>query len=423
MTRRWRTWRVLLAVLLLGIAALAFWVWPPSPRWTAAVQLLRGFDERRQLVYLQARGALDRKGVPDLSSPVVLNVHDLTTGDFVTRTTCRPRGPGREMIMARGGDLLALASFETGIFEFFALPGGERLRPLRWEGTERLQATALSADSKCLAACTNEGYVVWDIRTGKVLHEHKVSLTRSGDGRAEVGHGAFQVTLSDDARLLAVTTRYNDVLVFDLATSKEIGCLGLSRGPVFAMDGSAVMVHDILGSTAIRMFRVANGEVQDKDIIAWVPERGEHVVGTSPEVSVTARQRHFHLTLRDMLPAEVTETVEGWLGNGRWELSIRDTLSGARTRTGMSIEPYTIPPARVALPMRLRIAATPSFWVTVLNKGQQVILQMRDNLELWDVRPGRSLVNWIACAGLAVIAIWIGWPRRIKVVPSSHAKA
>src|SRR5690349_6274717 len=156
MARRWRTWRVLLAVLLLGIAALTFWVWPPSPRWTISGQFLRGFDERRQLVYLQQSVDVDPKAV-------VLNVYDLTNGDFVARTNCRPRVVGRDIVMPRGGDLLALVSYELSAFELFALPGGEWLSGIRMTGDEKLQAAAFSADSRFLAACTNAGYQVWDV--------------------------------------------------------------------------------------------------------------------------------------------------------------------------------------------------------------------------------------------------------------------
>jgi hypothetical protein len=419
MTRRWRTWRVLLAVLLLCAAALAFWAWPREPAWRIAEQILRGFDERRGLVYLQNRTDAFRQLPPGETATVILNVHDLATGELITRATCRPRVVDRHVLIPRKGDLLALFSYEKRAFELFALPGGEWLKGIKWAGKEELQAAALSSDGKYLAACTNLGYAVWDVQSGRMLHEARVDLTRPTEPRAfDTVSNLRHVSLSDDGTLLAITTAYGDVRIFDLGTSRELGSIPNSTKAEFTSDGKTVML-----ANSVRRFHISDGKLQPQDNMNWVPEKDATVVSVDENVVVIGKRRQYRLPFRDSLPSEMVETLECWFGG--WSLTFRDPISGAV----LEELPMTLPlMTRKDMQRSLagivvgRPSETPSA-LTILNNGQRVIHQKMDSVALWDVPSGRSWLSWIVCCGLVLLAIWIGWPRREKVVAGAHAKA
>lgn len=55
MKRRWRLGRVVLALMLLGIAALAYWIWP-GVSWKLSKEEPIGFDVGKSLLYTVKSG-------------------------------------------------------------------------------------------------------------------------------------------------------------------------------------------------------------------------------------------------------------------------------------------------------------------------------------------------------------------------------
>jgi hypothetical protein len=413
MIRRWQTWRVLVATLLLVVAAFAFWVWPRSPLWRVPWQSVRGVDERRGLVFLQYHGE---------SKPAHVNTYDLSTGQFLVRATFQHR----YFTIAQGGDLLALNSFDldnddADHIDLFALPNGELLRRFKVSGHDGVQAMALSADSKLLAKCGNAGYIVWDVRSGNVLHELKVDLSKDPSGKQRPKHWRAYLAVSNDGRFLGHINQYGDLLLLDLKSSREIGRIPNVREASFSEDGITVLVRSTDDACSAHLFRIVDGQLQTRSLVDWTPATGEFVVGANLNVVVTTRQRVFRLPFHESLPKGLVATIERWMGAERWDLTFRDVRTGAiLAQPPISVEGEGVQRGRQIVGPPI---VAPSFSVRLLDQGRRVFLQRYQDVALWDIRPGRTVMNWIVCGAMALVAVWMGWPRRAGVVAGTHAKA
>jgi len=83
MKRKWRLGRIILAVMLLGIAALVIYSWPLVPRWNLKTDVLVGFDEKRHLLLTMARTEPGLGALP-VDPPLTENTRELRGYDLHT---------------------------------------------------------------------------------------------------------------------------------------------------------------------------------------------------------------------------------------------------------------------------------------------------------------------------------------------------
>jgi WD40 repeat protein len=188
MKRQWRPGRIVLAVMLVGIAGLTFWVWPTQRGWSIPEEKLIGFDDSKALLYTVKRTAQNYE----------LTAYDLHTGARKRTQSLNPINnnlPSNtdsdqkewlelwEWILAPDKQVLIALnpSLDEFQFQLFNLETGALLRKIAFSGRFPLIAldikVGFSDDGRFLALQdASEAVLVWDLQTGAIVQNIRSSI-------------------------------------------------------------------------------------------------------------------------------------------------------------------------------------------------------------------------------------------------------
>ena len=104
-----------------------------------------------------------------------------------------------------------------------------------------------------------------------------------------------------------------------------------------------------------------------------------------------------------------------WLSNSlglqrtRFELRMRDNNSGRLTST---MQVKLTQGARMSSSINVLSGFEPNFSVSLSPDGNWVAVHDARNVQVWELSPRRPLSCWLTCSALALLAVWVGWPRK-----------
>ncbi|MFT3881686.1 MAG: WD40 repeat domain-containing protein [Gemmatales bacterium] len=401
MKRKWRIGRVILAVLLLCLAGVGFYAWPRGPRWQVEREQALGFDLKQGLLFTingnkqQSNDQCELHGL-DLATGErrISKSIDLKGANWVFPTQCSA------VLSADCSTIACYVDIESSIQVFDVR---QECKRLFIADQFIIDSIGLSSHGELLAINSLERVYVWDCRTGQIKYQQRISGANKHYSRMELfrSHTEY-LQFSDDGRYLAVGSDEDCVVVFDMLTGREIGKCPDSRIPLFLPDSrTLIAMPDILGAGKVQWYQIEEEAVKPLTLSRDIDPLLERLVGTSPKQFLTVREW-------DSAPGR---TLPTWI-----PVSLRDRVNAALdwTKHTLYIQSISNSTGLVRDEFPLRVNSFVECKIT--PDGLLLAMEEYDSLSLWDLPPRRSLTCWLICSSLAAFALWIGYPRRQKVV-------
>ncbi|HQR09368.1 MAG TPA: WD40 repeat domain-containing protein [Gemmatales bacterium] len=400
MKQRWRIDRILLAVLLLVLAILLFYYWPIGPRWEVANEEPLGFDLTKGLLY-----TVNSKPIPS-GDTFRLFGYDLASGQRLVNLPLELSNQDASdhpnwsaLLSADSKKLVCWTDSGQGIVVFDIAQDARRLFGFK-PGNIFVDSIGFSADGKLLAFRNAYEVHVWDCTTGKLQQTLKMpngTITgyRSGIWVTHLD----QMQFSHDNQYLAVGGEINEVVVFHIASGRVIGqCVG-SKVSLFETDGKTLInLPAVFQSGHLQRFEIQGGAL----ITSPSPE--------SPEIEqdrLLTANLHSILTFQPILetpkplPEWIPRVVRDYLTSLRGRPKIIFNIKSSDTHTGQLQQEFALRAANISNPL-------------LSSDGSYLAIMDYAQLCLWDIPPRRSLTCWLVCIGMAALAFWLAWPRRMK---------
>lgn len=396
MKRNWRAGRVILGVLLLSVAGVALYVWPTGPRWSIEREEALGFDLNEGLLYTIC--------TRNSSNENELHGFDLRTGQrkvsFPLSHNGETKEPRTDAILSADGSTLAvnfgLASW--GIYDV------HKNCQYQFTVNESLITYAnLSPKGSLFALLDGDHVQVWDCRTGKMRHQ---LLMPAGMIFPKIMGDPLDkyLNFSDDERYLAVSGDDGSTAVIDLSSELYLGQRPKGQMALFRPDNKTLITlpglfhpgkyhwHQIDGDKLISLPTAKEEDSEQENLMASCPL----VFLTFPYV--TGPDRKLPAWTPDMLRSKL-ESILGWP-------KITLTVKSFDAETGRMQNQFSVR-------IRESIGSQPRL------SSNGLLLAIEDNykLSLWDIPPHRSTTSWLVCSGVALFAMWLVYPRRLKALP------
>ena len=442
MKRHWRPGRIILAVLLIGIAALAVYVWPKRPRWqhrfdmTKELNYILSVDETKRLFYTRYMDFSSMENpVTVPASPLQLvfelRCYDLNTGNQVWNQPDPPASaPPSDRLISICNVVLSPDHRQCAYInnlraevDLYDLPPRTKRASIHLTGFspgEHL-SVSYSPQGDWLLARTDKQVFVYDASTAKLIHQLDIPKEHIiGGGRGDWNLEQDGLLCSTDKRYLVMTTNFVDnILVFDLPGKKMIGeCKGMYL-PRLLNDGKTLLClpEHFVNEDCARWYRL------HESALIGLPGSVSEMAG---EAYLCSNSTHF-ATAKMIVPASppfwydwswlsdtVKYTMAQWLGLLKLEIEV----SLWSNNTGMLEKRF---PIVISMAEGLPSSVPRSL---LLNDSSQILLNIGTAIALWDLPPRRPLSCWLSASSISAFALWLAWPRRMKATPlaaSPHA--
>ena len=405
MKRTWRAGRVILAVLLLSLVGVASYVWPRGPRWQVEREAHSGFS-LKPLCFDLAKNLLFAFRVQNTEDQFELLGFDLTTG---------AKRVSRQLIFSKpersvqttwhailSADCSTLVCYNgVSFFQIFDVRQQcQRLFSFNWDKIDSIESIGLSFHGELLAIHKNFEVQVWDCQTGKIKRRLSMpsgTVSKIHEGRMLL-HPEY-LKFSKDGRYLAVGGDEDAIAVFDLNAEQAIAVCPNSRIPLFLSDSrTLIAIPPIYNSKKGCWYQLDGSKVTPSQITMTLDPEKEYLLGASDARLLTGTWDHSdRWSFPEWIPESLRDKLEVAMGRKKYRLQIRSCNS----TTGQVCDEFV-------LQVSDREVAT------VSPDGLLLALKNYDHISLWDIPPRRSLTCWLVCISFALIALWIGYPRRQK---------
>ncbi len=414
MKRRWLVGRIILAVLLLGLAVLAFYAWPIGPRWKIGAEHPLGFDMREGLLYT---GIDNTKGV---DGNYELQGYDLATGGRRVVKSIELGKPSRYYRSILSADCSTIACYnfssplnpDSSIQVFDVRQQCQQLCRIE---TGALLSVALSVNGDTLALQKSMAEIeVWNCRTGMILHRLRLPSEALHWGVGGIGFSGpivccpQNMQFSSDKHFLAVGTEMQTLTVFDLFAGRSIGHCSHSQIPLFLPDSNVMVTTPSPYQTGKAQWYVLDSEaIKPLSISRPMEVELQGLVASPGLLLMFYWDRATTKTLQKWIPFSLRDKLETFLALGWKNLAYHVTSIDAgsgRTRDNFILRVKNSHPAIEFDNIR------------VSPDGMLLALKGDAELSLWDIPPRRSFTYWLVCCSVAFLAFWLAWPRKAKVM-------
>jgi len=407
MKREWRIGRIILAMLLLTVIGVAFYVWPKGPRWRIEREQPVGFDLKRGLLF-----AIDTSRKPEEWE---LHGIDLETGKRqvtlpITFSDVHPiNDPFWRFCFSADCSKLLGVDIIRGQYDIIDLENQGRRLPHSYHGG--IDNIGMSANGELVGTRINEHVQILETRTGKLKRQLEMPKESMFFGFGRKGHAAFpdQLKFSNDRRYLAVSSDQESVIVFDLSTGRQIGeCQGATH-PLFLPDNKTLL-------TFSNHLLTKDGEGM---IIKWFKLEGDQirpmpqVVMFSQEWVLVADAANV-ISFRVHRPGDSGFKLPDWLPRSL-QNKLNDLINLIDSK--VIIRAIDSSTGQTQCEFGIRVQDLGRFTTKVSPDGMVLASQGVEHLALWDLPPRRSLTCWLVSSSLAAFALWLAWPRRRRVSP------
>jgi hypothetical protein len=428
MKRMWRIGRVVLAVSLLSVATIVVTFWPKQPLWRASlgrdwIELLSIDEERRKVLVAYHGDEGEELRSYDLDSGKLLS-SDRLNFPRMQELDAAPTPPRRRLpwsLILSPDCRTIVASSCTSVEHFaLALPPNSDCVLLRHPDREKLgliDGMGFSSDGSALVlhqiSGSQDHWWIWDLRKGEtypVAHMGIPSLVTPGGFIANTAP-TQDAHLTSDRRFLASCQDGKGTVLLDLVTKREVLSLSTKAVPRFTSDGAVLLVLPVwdLSRDRPQWFRLQSGSWRQSQETSPEFAPGEFFVGFGAEYFATA----------------VEQSVgEGWIGNlptflQTWARQIwqppRLKISMWSLHDGKLLRSCVFPYGKHKSIYPNDSFAENGCEVIVSNVGRFFAVHDGSGLSVWLASPRRPLSCWLTCGGLALLAAWVGWPRKGKV--------
>jgi hypothetical protein len=464
MKRKWRIGRTVLAICLLGCGAAVFAFWPRTPRWTIPAEEVLGFDLSRNAVLTTS---------PDKTrSSTTFTIHsrDISTGNTLGLTTlpadqmagCPPIAKG--LVVAGGGKHIALWERNKGV-RVYELPSGKPLElghdeslTVSYDGdpvalfltippvpiydsalltrvrgmTQRIAGVGFSPDGKHLVVVTGWGIVTWyDAASGEPFRQF---LAASGSSSAL--SLPSRVAPTDDGHYLIASRFEGSAWALDGVTGRVLLETESHRSryraaAIFSRFYARSRVYSAFdyrdGKWSIRRFDCPDPEATWTELQSIPLASFESPISANSLGLVTTELTEGGIALPEWTPGWIRRQLDPWFGSSVWKVRVYDPRTAAVSyhfflpvgedhRDAADIRRIRsdgrLPTDMVQSTSELfsdKLAST----VIAVPDGSGLIHTSEGRLFFWDMPPSRPLACWLTCGGLALLAAWVGWPRRV----------
>jgi len=411
----------LLAVLLLALATLAFYIWPIGPRWNIiGDEHPLGFDLQQSLLYT----GIDKSKRSNWEYS--LQGYDLISGERRVVQLIKMGKPERIQPLWRSilsADCSTIACYENenasllngkSAIEVFDIREQYR-RLCRIEGGD-LFSLALSDNGDTIAVQKRMDEVeVWNCRTGTIKHRLRLPPGALNDTTEGVGFAASgrcyceRMQFSSDGQYLAIASYFEVITVFDLRTGRVIGLCKYSSIPVFSSETGTIIALPGFNQLGDFHWYQLNEEKIQRLSISHRLKSDLHGLASAPGLLVKSSRNSLNSnsstpsSLPKWIPSVLRSPLEAALGYGNQSYNV----TSIETSSGRIRDDFII---QVNLPHRLNEVID----TKVSRDGLLLAVKEYEQLSLWNIPPRRSLACWLVCGGIACIALLVAWPRRVK---------
>lgn len=415
MRREWRAGRVILAVVLLCVAGVGFYVWPRGPRWVIPFDTMAGvgftqiaqerpvgFDLKRGLLFT-TKHLLDNKGFElhgfelssgELKVNVPIPIENITT----------PNGPHDwSSLLSEDGSTLICWNTWGFIIQVFEVHQQCRSLCTIKMPSSSMDSISLSCHGELLAFRHDDDVQLWNCKEGKIIRHLTMpaeTIERLRFSSYRFPHGPEGLQFSGDSQHLAVAGDIKGTVVFETASGQVIGQCQIGWIP-----------HFLTGNKTLLVFpgRISPGELKRYEIEQQKLKQLTHTlkIESSALLLGAGKDRFFTCSIEEIenkmkSPAWIPATIREWIDSMYWKMNRPLTVKAWDASSGQLADEFQI-----------------TYKVSVLSyvspDGLYLAIEDSNELALWDLPPRRSLTCWLICSSLAAFAFWIGWSRRRKV--------
>jgi hypothetical protein len=415
MKRKWRIGRVVLAGVLLAGTVVLWQLWPMKPSWSVATpgEQLLCLDEQRSLIYVLSWPEESRE----------LRSRDLRTGQLRSRvpvcpTQNIPEKPTeswntmRWLLSPQRTWLVGVPEHFRDEIQVFDASTGRRVNHLRrWVGRRKIDSFGFSADDQLFAIRQGSRVWIWDLRSGDEVERVEIPIQLASESSLELPLLAEGIAISADHRYLA-TDGDTESVVYDIRTKRTIGRCEFRGLPHFRPDFRAITFTSVpdAPSGQVAQFSIGEGGRFKEVFKAVMPEAAQLEWSSLPscELLSSVAVHEKRPGWPDWIAPRTGEMLESTLGLRQVQINVGwSEPNGRNTRHEASLfVAYGVPDYE---PWSVRCSVT--LGIVVFSFGGE--------LSLWDIPPRRPLSCWLTCGGVALLAAWVGWPRRGRAVGSA----
>lgn len=443
MKRRWRPGRILLAVLLTGIASMTAYHWAKQPRWQLATKIpwesnhIVSVDEAKRLLYLRYMdfSAMEDPKLGEPGTPLKLvfetRCYNLDTGKLIwthpdpAEITASSDGmPSMcQVIISPDNRQLIYLDSQRGRIHFYALPPRQKRTDIHFTQLspgEHLRAS-FSPKGDWLIARTNRQIFVYDAQTAKLLHQldiPKEYIIEGGRGSWNLEQDAL-LSSTDQRYVLMTNNNAENILFFEMQGKKVIGEAKNVCLPHLLNDGKALVCFPEYFNKESQAYWYQFRETSIDKLNVTTTEAVEGVF-------ICCNDKHF-LTVKPCLSADPPFWSEWtWLPEST-KLRIAQWLGLLNFQIEASLWNITTGALDLRIPMALSANdGLPSgghrCWL--LKDSTQMLFNIGTSISLWDLPPRRPPACWLTVASVFLLSLWLAWPRRVKpttLAASPHA--
>jgi WD40 repeat protein len=387
---------IILGMLLLSLAGVAFYVWPMGPRWSIDCEETLGFDLNEGLLYTISNR--------NSSNETELHGFDLRTGQykvsFPLSNNGEAKGPRTVAILSADGSRLAV-NFGLASWCIYDVHKNCQYQ-FTVNGWPSTYAT-LSPKGSLFALQDGDHVRVWDCRTGKMRHQ--LSMPAGMTSPMLIGYPFDKyLSFSEDERYLAVSGDDGSIAVNDLSSELYLGQRPKGQMALFRPDNKTLITmpglfhpgkyhwHQIDGDKLISLPTAKEEDSEQENLMAGCPL----VFLTFPYT--TGPDRKLPGWMPDMLRDKL-DSLLGW------------------PKTTLTVKSFDVATGKKQNQFLIRVRNSLLSQPRLSSDGLLLATEDEYKLSLWDITPQRSATSWLVCSSLALFAMWLGYPRRLKVLP------
>ena len=432
MKRRFSLTRILLCLILLGLAGLVFTHWPRSSLCQSDGEEMVGFNEANGLFYTTHLTGAGQK----------LNTYDLATGLRRSSETLALeinwlkdsfRWP---IILSDDRRFLIAVSMMRGQAHVFKLPSLTPV-PIDYANCHHgfYEHMGFALDGKAILFRTREMesdlIMVHDLDHPDYSEYHipypRQFMIRSSASNLSPAHSMH---LSADRRYLASSLVGRNSALYDLSDNKENLCTESEKGIArFTPDGQTLVF-------------LPGNRNDDREAVWYKLEKGiwklfakrklelfenEQILQATGDTFVTVRTVHPDYSWLAHLPLWFRNKLNQVLPRERllvrfWDLATGQPKPECNLDFPQTSKPY---------PYDRSVASAnfaPNFFrsmsrsdIIVASDGSHVAWKHDHTITFWEASPRHSLSCWLTCLSILLIACWVGFPRPAQTLSPTHA--